>query len=355
MNLLILSNISENSEELERFKIMLLIKKSLQDLLRKFFKSMHEMLYEIEGSKKKQFEYIIKSLFGAVINSKSTMEMFDRLKSTHKSIDKLIKEKNYTAISKNRDEYINIIKNGMHNFDKLQIYNSWAEAIPEDIYDQVVNYNNDKISSLLTELVGKFVKVQKIQQLLGDQINQVDSVSAVLGIEKVFKHKNEITWILILKNGTIVSGSLDTYIKIWDPVSGKCIKSLDGHTHAVLCIIELENGNLASGSLDQTAIVWDTNTGKIVNMLEGFQNPIIGITELNKETLVINFNEPLLLLWNWNSKSRSNSSTCSFGSSPFTWMTKINSENILGISFIYQPYSWMWRWKDCKIYTIKVR
>lgn len=111
---------------------------------------------------------------------------------------------------------------------------------------------------------------------------------------------------------------MDTYIKIWDPVSGKCIKSLDGHTHAVLCIIELENGNLASGSLDQTAIVWDTNTGKIVNMLEGFQNPIIGITELNKETLVINFNEPLLLLWNWNSKSRSNSSTCSFGSSPFT-------------------------------------
>ena len=93
MNLLILSNISENSEELERFKIMLLIKKSIQDLLRKFFKSMHEMLYEIESSKKKQFEYIIKSLFGALINSKSTIEMFDNLKSTHKSIDKLIKEK----------------------------------------------------------------------------------------------------------------------------------------------------------------------------------------------------------------------------------------------------------------------
>ena len=219
----------------------------------------------------------------------------------------------------------------MNNFDKLQIYNSWAESISDDIYDKVIDFDKDKINLLLSELVENFVKVNKLQQLLGEQIKQDDKVGAVLGVKKVFKHKNEITWILILKNGSIASGSLDTCIKIWDLNTGKCIKSLDGHTHAVLWVIELENGFLASGSLDQTAIVWNTSTGNIVNMLEGFQNPIIGLVELNSETLVINFNEPLLLLWNWNSKSKSNSAACSYGSSPFTWMTKMNSENVLGI------------------------
>ena len=93
LNLLILSNLSENSEDVERFKTMLLIKKYIQDLLRKFFKTMHVMLYEIESSKKKQFEYIIKSLFGAIVNPKDTLEMFEKLKTTQKAIDKLIKEK----------------------------------------------------------------------------------------------------------------------------------------------------------------------------------------------------------------------------------------------------------------------
>ena len=129
----------------------------------------------------------------------------------------------------------------------------------------------------------------------------------------------------------IVTGSSDTNIRIWDPKTGKNIKTLDGHTHTVLCVVELESGFLASGSLDQTAIVWNPNTGKIVNMLEGFENPIIGMIELDKKQMVINFNEPILLTWAWisSSNSNSNSKTHSLGESPLTCVTKLSGTELL--------------------------
>lgn len=129
----------------------------------------------------------------------------------------------------------------------------------------------------------------------------------------------------------IVTGSMDTNIRVWDPKNGKCLKVLEGHTHGVLCIIELETGFLASGSLDQSAIVWNPNSGKIMNMLEGFQNPIFGIFELDPKRLVVNFNEPLLLVWTWNAvaKIKTNTSTCIVGDSAITAITKKDTENIL--------------------------
>jgi WD40 repeat protein len=55
----------------------------------------------------------------------------------------------------------------------------------------------------------------------------------------------------------MASGSLDTSIKIWDPFTGKCEKSFEGHTHSILCLTELADGSLASGSVDKTIIIWD--------------------------------------------------------------------------------------------------
>jgi WD40 repeat protein len=154
-----------------------------------------------------------------------------------------------------------------------------------------------------------------------------------LALKRCLSINKEVTCVLSLKSGMIVTGCLDTNIRIWDPKTEKCIRVLDGHTHAVLCIIELETGYLASGSLDQTAIVWDPNKGKIVNMLEGFQNPIIGMFELNSKQLVINFNEPIFLIWSWSAnpkeKDKSNSTYFSVGDSNLTCIIKQDNENVI--------------------------
>lgn len=80
-----------------------------------------------------------------------------------------------------------------------------------------------------------------------------------------------------MSNGNVATGSLDTTIKIWDPINFQVLNVFDGHTHMVTKIIELTNGNLVSTSLDKTVNVWDRHSGDIVNTLEGFEEDIIDI------------------------------------------------------------------------------
>lgn len=80
-----------------------------------------------------------------------------------------------------------------------------------------------------------------------------------------------------LKDGKMMSGSLDTTIKIWDPMSYSLVNTIDGHTHMVTLLIELKNGNLASSSIDKTVNIWDRHTGEILNTLEGFEDDITDI------------------------------------------------------------------------------
>lgn len=53
--------LSENLKQLEKFQVAFQKKKSISELLRKFFKSMHEILYEIENRKKEELEYVIQT------------------------------------------------------------------------------------------------------------------------------------------------------------------------------------------------------------------------------------------------------------------------------------------------------
>jgi WD40 repeat protein len=78
-------------------------------------------------------------------------------------------------------------------------------------------------------------------------------------------------------DGKMASGSLDTTIKIWDPISYQLSNTIDGHTHMVTKILELRNGNLASCSLDRTLNIWDRHSGDILNTLEGFEEEIIDL------------------------------------------------------------------------------
>jgi WD40 repeat protein len=41
---------------------------------------------------------------------------------------------------------------------------------------------------------------------------------------------NHVLCLLLLSNGQLASGSGDKTIKIWNTVTGDCIKTLEGHT-----------------------------------------------------------------------------------------------------------------------------
>jgi small GTP-binding protein len=69
---------------------------------------------------------------------------------------------------------------------------------------------------------------------------------------------------------TLVSGSRDNTVKLWDVGSGRVLHTLEGHQDAVLSVaFDPQSGSLlASGSSDNTVKLWDTRTGKLIFTLD---------------------------------------------------------------------------------------
>jgi small GTP-binding protein len=68
----------------------------------------------------------------------------------------------------------------------------------------------------------------------------------------------------------LASGSGDRTVRIWETVTGKLIRTLEGHTSHVYTVSFSPDGStLASGSHDNTVRIWETATGKLIRTLEG--------------------------------------------------------------------------------------
>lgn len=66
----------------------------------------------------------------------------------------------------------------------------------------------------------------------------------------------------------IVSGSLDTSIRVWDAESGNCLHTLMGH-QSLTSGMELRENILVSGNADSTVKIWDIKTGQCLQTLQG--------------------------------------------------------------------------------------
>ncbi len=75
--------------------------------------------------------------------------------------------------------------------------------------------------------------------------------------------KPEILCLIYLKDispTTVIGGSADKTIKVWDIVKDTCEQTLNGHTHQVNCLLHLNQIDvfrIVSGSEDTTIKVWD--------------------------------------------------------------------------------------------------
>lgn len=66
----------------------------------------------------------------------------------------------------------------------------------------------------------------------------------------------------------IISGSTDRTLKVWDAESGLCKHTLFGHTSTVRCM-HLHGSRVVSGSRDATLRVWDITDGACLHILVG--------------------------------------------------------------------------------------
>jgi WD40 repeat protein len=94
----------------------------------------------------------------------------------------------------------------------------------------------------------------------------------VLTFEKIFKsinqntitlkgHKETLTALALLPNDKLVSASRDSFVKIWDLSSYKCIQTLKGHTEGVNALLVLQNGDIITGGEDWLINIWSSKRG----------------------------------------------------------------------------------------------
>lgn len=102
--------------------------------------------------------------------------------------------------------------------------------------------------------------------------NNLLSKKGLNQLEKQFKsrpclieegHSKPVTELVVTPNGkTIISGSDDNTIKLWDIETGECLKTLKGHSGRIHYLaITLDGKQIISGSLMETKI-WDLQSGK---------------------------------------------------------------------------------------------
>jgi F-box/WD-40 domain protein 7 len=78
-------------------------------------------------------------------------------------------------------------------------------------------------------------------------------------------HDEGVLCVLVLSNGTIVSGGSDCTVKQWNISNGHLIMTLSGHKQEVLCL-QATDDVIISSSADSTIRIWNYE-GKCVNVL----------------------------------------------------------------------------------------
>lgn len=86
-------------------------------------------------------------------------------------------------------------------------------------------------------------------------------------------HEDHVITCLQFSGNRIVSGSDDNTLKVWSATSGRCLRTLIGHTGGVWSS-QMAGSLVVSGSTDRTLRVWDADTGMCLHTLYGHTSTV---------------------------------------------------------------------------------
>ena len=112
-----------------------------------------------------------------------------------------------------------------------------------------------------------------------------DNRIQILSSLKLEGHTDCVNDILPLPSSNeCVTGSDDKTIKVWDSVTGECIRTLTECTRYVVSLAVHSNGHyFASGSRDRTVVIWSSETFKVlhgINFPSLVQSLVFGESEM---------------------------------------------------------------------------
>lgn len=111
-------------------------------------------------------------------------------------------------------------------------------------------------------------------------------------------HTNVVRDLLILSDrNSLISGSQDCTIRIWNLALSECRLVLNGHISIVSKVVLFSAEVLMSASLDGTIRFWDLKTGKCLKALQGDRDEIYFVASMNDKSLLSVGAEQLIRIW----------------------------------------------------------
>jgi WD40 repeat protein len=102
-------------------------------------------------------------------------------------------------------------------------------------------------------------------------------------------HQHDITGIVILENGLMVTCSYDYLLIVWNIQTG--------HTRIVRDLAILNNDHVVSTSEDTTVRIWNVRTGNCVQVLQGHNRNVCAVTVLYDGSIISWSTDRTGLMW----------------------------------------------------------
>ena len=148
-----------------------------------------------------------------------------------------------------------------------------------------IKFNRFKKKSLqlLHEVLDDIILLKKIKNR--KILETIQTMHFKQGIVEEYTFNEIHSNVLFLNENTLASGSYDTTIKIWDIITGNCLKTLEGHSNSVNFLVKINENTLASGSYDTSIKIWDIITGNCLKTLKS-SDDICYLIKMNEYQIV---------------------------------------------------------------------
>lgn len=108
-------------------------------------------------------------------------------------------------------------------------------------------------------------------------------------------HDDHVITCLQFYGNRILSGSDDTTLKVWSAITGKCLRTLVGHSGGVWSS-QMIGDMIISGSTDRTLRVWNAKSGKCLKVLSGHTSTV-RCMHMNQNRVVSGSRDATLRVW----------------------------------------------------------